>query len=136
MSLRKSFAADFGADVRFQSCFLGGQVKARGAVEAVAVEQCYGGHAERGADRDQVLGQGGTFEEAEGRTGVEFDVHQGSGSLKFKLRRLHRRRIFFPPFFSVPLCLCGEGVFHRELRTGNWELVFSVIRPFHKPVPA
>ena len=60
-------------------CSLGGQVEAWGAVEAVAIEQGHGGHMLLGAGGDQVLGQGSAFEEAEGGTGVEFDVHKNSG---------------------------------------------------------
>ena len=69
-------AGDFRADVRFDFCFFRGQVKARGAVDAVGIEQGHGGHVELSADCGQFLGQGRAFEKTESRAGVEFDVHQ------------------------------------------------------------
>jgi hypothetical protein len=64
--------------VRFDFGFVSGQVKARGAVNAVGVEQRDGGQFELGADCDEFLGQGRAFEKAESRAGVKLDVHQFS----------------------------------------------------------
>jgi hypothetical protein len=72
----KRFTAYFRANMGFEFYSLGGQVEAWGAVEAVAIEQGHGGHLLLGANGDQVLGQGSALEEAEGGTGVEFDVHR------------------------------------------------------------
>jgi hypothetical protein len=55
-------------------------VKARGAVHAVGVEQSHGWQFELRADCGQFLGQGGTFEKAESRAGVKFDVHRVPGT--------------------------------------------------------
>jgi len=60
----------------FDFCFIRGEVKARGAVDSVGVEQRHGGHLEVRAHCHQFLGQRGAFEEAESRTGVKFYVHQ------------------------------------------------------------
>jgi hypothetical protein len=60
----------------FDLGFTGCQVTARGAVDAVGVEQGHGGHVEVLAHADQFLGQGSAFEEAECRAGVEFNEHQ------------------------------------------------------------
>ena len=68
----KRRAGDFRSDVRFDLHFARGQVKARGAVHAVGVEQRHGGQFELGADCGQFLGQGGAFEKAESRAGVKF----------------------------------------------------------------
>ena len=57
---------------------LGGQVEAWGAVEAVAIEQGHGGHAQTGTGGDQVFGQRSAFEKAEGGAGVEFNEHKNS----------------------------------------------------------
>ena len=64
--------------MRSEADFLHGQVKARGAVNPVGVEQGHGGHAQMGANSGQFLGQGCTLEKAESRAGVKFDVHQWS----------------------------------------------------------
>jgi len=69
-------AGDFRAYVRFDFHFARSQVKARGAVYAVGVEQRHGGQFELGADCGQFLGQGRAFEKAESRAGVKFDVGQ------------------------------------------------------------
>jgi hypothetical protein len=49
-------------------------VHARGAVEAVAVEEGDGGDFEFLGAGDEVFGLGGAFEEGEGAGGVELDV--------------------------------------------------------------
>ena len=72
--MRKRRACHFGADVGFEADFVGGEVEARGAVDAVGIEQRHGGHFEVGAHADQFLRQGRAFEEAESGTGVKFDV--------------------------------------------------------------
>jgi hypothetical protein len=53
---------------------LAGGVHARGAVEAVAVEEGDGGDFEFLGAGDEVFGLRGSFEEGEGRRGVELDV--------------------------------------------------------------
>jgi hypothetical protein len=65
---------DFGAYVGADAVALAGGVHARGAVEAVAVEEGDGGDFEFHRARKEVLGLGGSFEEAEGAGGVELDV--------------------------------------------------------------
>ena len=72
----QSFAAYFGADVCFESDVLGGEIKARRAVDAVAIEQSHGGHLILRAGGNQVFGQGSTFKKTEGGTSVELDVHR------------------------------------------------------------
>ena len=66
------------ADVRAHAGLLRGHVKARRAVDAVAVHDGHGGHAELRAGAGQLLGDAGAFEEAEGGAGVEFDVGWGT----------------------------------------------------------
>ena len=68
-------AGDFRADVGAEPGLFRGHVEARRAVDAVAVHQGHGGHAESGAGAGQFLGDSGAFEEAESGAGVEFDVH-------------------------------------------------------------
>ena len=65
-------AGDLGADVRAETGLLRGHVEARGAVDAVAVDDGHGGHVEAGAGAGEVLGDGGAFEEGESGAGVEF----------------------------------------------------------------
>jgi len=48
----KSFATHFRADVGSEADLVCGKVEARGAVEAVTIEQSHGGHAASGADGD------------------------------------------------------------------------------------
>lgn len=74
--MRKRRACYFGADVSFDLDFVRGEVEARGAIDAIGVEQRHGGHLEVLAYSDEFLGQGRAFEEAESGSGVEFDVHQ------------------------------------------------------------
>jgi hypothetical protein len=74
----KRAAGDFCADVRLDLDLICGEVEARGAVDAVGIEKRHGGHFEVRADCDQFLGQGGAFEKAESRAGVEFDVQKFS----------------------------------------------------------
>jgi len=89
---------------------LGGEIEARRAVEAVAVEQGHGGHLESGADGDQVLRQSGALEEAESGAGVEFDVQGFRSQVSVKLFELRiTGGCLNGHFFSVPLCLRGEG---------------------------
>ena len=74
--MRKGRACHFGADVGFDLGFISGLVEARGAVDAVGVEQCHGWHVMVLAHSDEFLGQGRAFEEAESGAGVKLDVHQ------------------------------------------------------------
>src|SRR5271167_1223021 len=61
--------------MRFNLCLLCSQVKARGAVHTVGVEQRHGGQTELSADCSHFLGQGRAFEKAESRAGMKLDVH-------------------------------------------------------------
>jgi hypothetical protein len=78
LRLRIGFCGNcyFGANVRADAGFLGGHVKARRAIEAVAVGDGDGGQIERGGGFDEVLGQGSGLQEAERGAGVEFYVPQ------------------------------------------------------------
>src|SRR2546429_8117285 len=71
-------AGDLGADVGADACFLGGHVEAGCAVDAIAIDQGHGGHAEIGARRDQIFRQRSAFEETEGGAGVELDISRHS----------------------------------------------------------
>ncbi len=75
---------DFGADDGAHAGFLRLLMKARGAREAVAVEEGDGGQIERSGLFDQGLGERRAFEKTESRARVEFDVghtplHGGRG---------------------------------------------------------
>src|SRR6516162_1027815 len=67
-------AGDFRADVRAEAGLLRRHVKARGAIDAVAVHQRHRRHAELGAGPDELLGNGSAFEKTEAGAGVELDV--------------------------------------------------------------
>ena len=67
-------AGDLGADVGAETGFAGGGVEAGGAVEAVAVEEGYGGEVEGGRRGGQVLGWRTAFREGEGGASAELDV--------------------------------------------------------------
>jgi hypothetical protein len=71
--MRKRRACHFGADVSFEPDFIGREVKAWRAVDAIAVEQRHGRHVVVGTHANQFLGQGRAFEKAECGAGVEFD---------------------------------------------------------------
>ena len=105
----------------FEADFLGSEVEARGAVEAIAVEQGHGRHAAGGANRDQVLGQSGAFEEAEGGAGVEFDVQVLSSqfSVLSSQQDLSPQRHRDTERTQSRFCLC-ESV--AKLRTEDPEL--------------
>src|SRR5437660_1418662 len=62
--------------MRLDFGFLRSHVEARRSVETIAVEQRHGRHAQFRAARDQALRQGRSFEKAESRAGVEFNVHR------------------------------------------------------------
>jgi hypothetical protein len=68
---KRSSAGDFCADVGLDLGFIGGEVEARGAIDAVSVEQCHGGHVEVLAHADQLLGQRSALEEAKCGAGVK-----------------------------------------------------------------
>lgn len=68
-------ACDFRSYVRLESDLFGCQVKARGAINAVDIEQSHARHAKMGADSGEFLGQGSALEKAECRAGVKFDIH-------------------------------------------------------------
>ena len=67
-------AIDFRADMRADPRFLRGHVEARSAVDAVAVHQRHGRHAEFRARAGQFLGHGSAFQKAEAGARVKFDV--------------------------------------------------------------
>ena len=52
------------------------QMKARHTIHAIAIKQCHRGHLMSPAHFRQFLWNRGTFEEAERRAGMEFDVHR------------------------------------------------------------
>jgi hypothetical protein len=62
-------------DDRAESRLLRGFVKTRSAVDTVGIEECERGIAERRRTLDERFGQRGTLKKAEGRCGVELDVH-------------------------------------------------------------
>ena len=63
-------AGDFRADMRAHAGFFRRHVKARRAVDAVAVEQAMAGMPRSRAGGHQIFGHGCAFEEAEGGAGV------------------------------------------------------------------
>lgn len=72
---------DFGTDEGADIGFLGGTVEAGGSVDAVSVGKGHGGLLQLGAGGGEVLGERCTFEEGEGRTGVEFNERHGLYSI-------------------------------------------------------
>ena len=62
--------------MRLDPRFLRRHVETRRAIDAVAIEQRHGRHVQVRAGGNQVLRQGGAFEKAERRTGMEFDKHR------------------------------------------------------------
>ena len=74
---RRRAAGDrqLGADDRLEAGALGGEVKARRAVDAVAIEQRQRRIAERRRALDQRFGQRRAVEKRKGGRGVEFDIH-------------------------------------------------------------
>jgi hypothetical protein len=62
--------------VRLDSSFYRSHVEAWGTIDAIAIEHCHCGHLQFGAAGDQVLRQGRAFEEAEGGTGMELNIHR------------------------------------------------------------
>ena len=73
-------ASDFRADMRANADFLRGQIKSWCAIEAIAIEQRHGRHAERGAGARQFFGRRSTFEKTESGAGMQFDIHQSYDS--------------------------------------------------------
>src|SRR5271166_2915418 len=67
--------SDLRSDMRLKVELLHGQVKARRAIYSIAIEQRHRRHLVCGAHLGQFLGNRSSFEEAERRAGVEFDVH-------------------------------------------------------------
>jgi hypothetical protein len=70
-------ASDFRTDVGADAGFFRSHVKARRAIDPVAVEQRHGRHAQRRASADKFFRHGSAFKKAETATGVEFNVHNG-----------------------------------------------------------
>jgi hypothetical protein len=68
------------ADERADAGARGGLVEARGAVEAVAVDQRQHGHVEARGFGDERFGLFGGFKKREGRLRVELDEHRSRGS--------------------------------------------------------
>ena len=77
---------DLGADVGADGNLFCGEMEPRRAVDAVAIEQSHGAHAQFGAESGEFFGHGSAFEKAEGGAGVEFDVHALSVSRRFRGR--------------------------------------------------
>jgi hypothetical protein len=71
-----------GADNRFQTRFLRSEMEARGAVDAVAIEQRERGIVERGGALDERLGQRGAVEKGEGGRCVKLDIHGGGAQVR------------------------------------------------------
>ena len=69
-------AGDFRADVRAHPGFARRHVKARRAIDAVAVRQPHRRHAVAGAGGDQVFRKRSAFQKTESGAGVEFGVHE------------------------------------------------------------
>jgi hypothetical protein len=63
------------SDDGVQASLLRGFMEARGAVDAISVEQRERWIAERRRALDERFGQRGALKKAEGRRDVEFDVH-------------------------------------------------------------
>ena len=102
MLIDRQFRADDGSQTRL----LRGLMESRRAVHAIGVEQRERGIAERGRALDERFGQRRSLQEAEGRRGVELDVH---GSIDnaldepsaFAASRLRRDK---PAFADTPQC--------------------------------
>ena len=69
----KRRATDLRTNMRLDLGFIRGEVKARGTVNAIGIEQCHRGLVEMRAHGDEFLRQGSAFEEAECGAGVKFD---------------------------------------------------------------
>ena len=67
---------DLRADMRPHGKLLGGQIKSRRAIHAVAIEQRHGAHFMLGAFPGQRFGQRSAFQKTEGGARVQFDVLQ------------------------------------------------------------
>src|SRR6266478_166567 len=62
--------------MRLESRLFCREMKTRGAVYSISIEQCHPRHPQVRAHRDQFLRNRSPFEEAECGTGMEFDVHE------------------------------------------------------------
>jgi hypothetical protein len=71
--------------MRLYLYFFRRHVKARRAINAIAIEQCYGGHLQFSASRNQAFRQGGAFEETESGARVEFDVQEKISDCRFQI---------------------------------------------------
>ena len=70
--------------MRLDPSLLCGHIKTGRAIDAIAVKQRHGGHMELSASGDQVLRQGGAFQKAESRAGVEFDVQSQHSAISIQ----------------------------------------------------
>ena len=93
---------DFGADVGANAGLPRRHVKARGAVDAVAVEERHRRHVQLRAQGGQLLRQRSALEKAEGGPGMEFDVHPFS-VISFQLS--------VPILIANPTAARGASVF-------------------------
>ena len=75
-------ASDFGADVRAEAGLFRGHVEAGGAGDVIAVQDREGRESELGGTGDQFFGDGGAFEEAESRAGVQFNIRASHSCLR------------------------------------------------------
>src|SRR5579862_3927898 len=85
-------------------------IKTRRAIDAVAVEQGHGWHIQVGTRGNQVLRQGGAFEKAESRAGMEFNEHRPGGG------RLHSL------FVRLIMEMMMQDVKGGQLRAENQKL--------------
>ena len=73
--MQRTADRQFRADNRLQPRLFRRFMESRRAVHTIGVEQRERGVAKRGGALDERLGQRRSLQEAEGRSGVELDVH-------------------------------------------------------------
>src|SRR5271166_1158123 len=88
--------SDLRANVCFEAELVHGQMKARRAIDSIAIEQGHGWHLMGSANLRQFLGDGSSFEKTERRARVEFDVQIRCRNLALKghaFRRAVKERL-------------------------------------------
>src|SRR6267154_1820882 len=73
---RKRSTSHFRSNMHLEPNLFRRKMKTRRPVYSIPVEQCHRRHTEVRAHSDQFLRNRRPFEEAEGRTGMKFNVHQ------------------------------------------------------------
>jgi len=86
---------------------LGREMKTRRAIDSVAIEQRHRRHLVLGTYLGQFLRNRSSFEEAESRTGVEFNVHEYNGQQSVVCCQLSVVR-----FLNAFLCVSVVDVSH------------------------